>query len=183
MTQSTIDATEEWRPVVGWEHAYAVSNFGRVKSLPRFGSDGRKLPGKFLLLSDLEGRYPTVSLSWGKTYKRTVHSLVAAAFLGKTPEGMEVNHIDCNHSNNRADNLEYVTHRENHEHAIKMGAMDTFIAKRGKHPRKPELTEDQVREIRFLIGTVPYPELTRRFGIQKSHLVKIKYRRAWPNVW
>ena len=52
-----------------------------------------------------------------------VHSLVALAFIGPRPEGMEVNHKDCDKQNNALNNLEYVTHGENQRHAAQMGRM------------------------------------------------------------
>lgn len=57
----------------------------------------------------------------GKTYSRSIHGLVAKAYLSK-PEGKdEINHIDGNKSNNSVENLEYVTRSENIKHAFATG--------------------------------------------------------------
>lgn len=55
----------------------------------------------------------------GIRYRKYVHVLVAEAFLGSKPKGLEVNHKDRNKSNNHVDNLEYISHRENVLHWVK----------------------------------------------------------------
>lgn len=52
---------------------------------------------------------------------RQVHHLVAEATLGPRPEGLVVNHIDGNRTNNRPENLEYITQAENIQHSIRIG--------------------------------------------------------------
>lgn len=104
---------EEWREIPGVD-GYQVSNLGRVRSITRVKTvegAGKSLvyPGRILSQALRDG-YPRVNLH-GKAY--TVHRLVAAAFLGPCPEGMEVRHLDGNKVNNRAENLAYGTHREN----------------------------------------------------------------------
>jgi hypothetical protein len=59
-----------------------------------------------------------------------VHRMVADAWLGKCPEGMEVNHKDHCKSNNSVDNLEYITHSEN---IIKARAAGRFPDMKGKN--------------------------------------------------
>lgn len=98
--------TEEiWKPVVGFEGLYEVSNLGRVRSFAR-GAKGRILrPGKS------SGGHFSVVLGRGNT--RTVHSLVADAFIGPRPPGREVRHKDGKHLNNVNTNLEYATRSRN----------------------------------------------------------------------
>lgn len=88
---------------MGYEDFYEVSNLGRVKSLPRKGVKGGILKPK----PDKWG-YLRVGL-WknGKEEKFLVHILVMQAFIGKCPDGHEVDHYDWNPSNNRLDNLSY----------------------------------------------------------------------------
>jgi hypothetical protein len=66
-----------------------------------------------------KNRYQTVALCKNKIPKRfTVHSLVARAFIGERPLGYVINHIDHDIYNNSVTNLEYITHSQNHIHAI-----------------------------------------------------------------
>lgn len=104
---------EEWQDIEGFIGLYQVSNLGRVRSLDRNDSAGRPRKGRVLRPGTNFG-YPFVNLSKNsENHVVRVHSLVAEAFLGPRPDGYQVNHKDCNKTNNRADNLEYVTHAEN----------------------------------------------------------------------
>jgi hypothetical protein len=69
--------------------------------------------------------YGTISVA---KKKRLAHILVAAAFLGSTPQGKEVNHKDKNRMNPRPDNLEYLTRKENIHHAYKEKFPDEQLA-------------------------------------------------------
>jgi hypothetical protein len=100
--------TEEWRPCVGWPN-YEVSNLGQVRRRGRILKQtvfNKKTEG--------DGHYLGLCLSVeGVVTKVTVHSLVAAAFIGPRPEGWTIDHKDEVKSNNRATNLEYVTNGDN----------------------------------------------------------------------
>lgn len=114
---------EEWRPIEGFPN-YEVSNFGRVRSLSRFVSshNSKKLferKGRILKILNIPKRYSQVSFKInGKQFTRTVHRLVAQAFIPNPENKEEVNHIDFNKHNNHVSNLEWVTYDENLSHAI-----------------------------------------------------------------
>jgi hypothetical protein len=102
---------EIWKDVPNYEN-YQVSNLGRVKSL----SYRRSCEEKTLKYSISKCGYKGVVLcKFGKTKSFKIHKLVAMAFLNHKPCGYElvVNHKDFNKLNNRLDNLEIVTTREN----------------------------------------------------------------------
>lgn len=107
------NAVEEiWKDVVQYPN-YQVSNLGRVKN---------KNTGRMLKQSlDRGGRYKSVYLCRdGKENTQRVHRLVASAFLGDHPD-LVVNHIDGDKFNNRVDNLEWCTYKENNVHAVTTG--------------------------------------------------------------
>lgn len=108
---------EEWIDVFDYEGLYQISNLGRVKSLPKL--NGNRM-GKELILKQKTDRYgyKTVCLSKENKHKYpTVHRLVAIAFI-KNPNGLpQVNHIDCDKENNNVENLEWVSIKENVQHA------------------------------------------------------------------
>lgn len=116
---------EIWKPVVGYEEHYVVSSLGNVRSLDRVtyrdnghGPHPTRIKGR-MMKQGIRSGYPYVNLCVDdKRKKRTVHSLVAEAFLG---EGDEVNHKDGNKLNNHVDNLEWCTRAENHRHALETG--------------------------------------------------------------
>ena len=103
---------EIWKPVKDFETRYLVSNLGNIKSL-RTNT----------ILKDFKNKdgYCRVALWDGSGYtKKSVHILVAEAFLEKpiSDEKLEVDHIDCNPSNNRLDNLQWLTRKENLERSF-----------------------------------------------------------------
>lgn len=82
-----------WKPVVGYEGYYEVSDQGQVRSLDRFGSDGRRLIGKILSPGKLATGHLQVTLfkdGKGKQYK--IHRLVYEAFTRPIPPGLFVLH-------------------------------------------------------------------------------------------
>lgn len=109
---------EEWRPVADYEDFYHVSSFGRVHSV-----FGRKKTGGILSPSPAKrGGYPIVHFSKdGKKKTLTVHSLVAAAFLGPRPSGHDIRHLDGDPTNCNVGNLAYGTRTENILDAVRHG--------------------------------------------------------------
>ena len=103
---------EEWKDIPGYEGRYTISNRGSVKSYLQRKS-GRLLPGY-----DQEG-YRVVSLSDGKGNSLWIgiHRLVALAFIPNPENKPSVNHIDGAKDNNDVNNLEWVTPKENTQHA------------------------------------------------------------------
>lgn len=110
---------EIWKDIKGYEGLYQVSNLGRVKSLARkvikaYGAE-HNLKEKLRVINSDNVGYQVVRLHNGKGKTFKVHRLVAKAFLGE-PNGLEVNHIDGDKSNNKVENLEYCTRGENLKH-------------------------------------------------------------------
>lgn len=107
---------EIWKDIKGYENIYQVSNLGRVKSLNRLhGTSGRIIyKEKVLKPSENKNGYYSVKLK-GKPFK--IHRLVLETFYPINNSLLEINHIDSNKANNKLENLEWVTHKQNMEHA------------------------------------------------------------------
>lgn len=102
---------EIWKPLSGFEGMYQVSNYGRIKSFKRYKG------GVIKSLSQNKQGYNHFSAYISDKERKTIRvcRAVAEAFIGKSD--LNVNHIDGNKSNDKAYNLEYVTRRENVNHA------------------------------------------------------------------
>ena len=146
---------EEFRPIAGFEQ-YEISNLGNVKSNTshRMGKLLNPQKDKMGYLHvrmydpNETRRYPN-----GNKYAKLekVHRLVADAFLDKpeTDKYLEVNHINGDKSDNRVENLEWVTRGENIRHAHETGLFDEGI-KRGGYTRRKLL------KVTYSDGSVNY---------------------------
>lgn len=113
---------EIWKDVVGYEGIYQVSNLGKVKSLDRV-YNGRNLKSKVLKLTLNIYGYLRFTARKENTIKTLfVHRLVLEAF-NPILEKLQVNHIDGIKTNNKLENLEWVSDSENKKHAYKTGLM------------------------------------------------------------
>lgn len=141
-----------WKPVVGYEDNFLVSDDGQVKNLRT---------GTILKQHVRKNGYVTVSVKiggrQGKSICFRVHRLVAEAFLpsptleqiewakGTRYRKVSVNHKDSNKQNNRVDNLEWATNSENMKHAF---INDLLSIPKSEDAGQAKLTDEQVLEIR-----------------------------------
>ena len=100
---------EEWRSVIGYEGLYEVSSCGQIKSLRK---------GALLTPHKINGYYVVRLCKNGKMKNHKVHRLVAIAFILNPENKAFVDHIDTNRSNNRVENLRWVTRQENYDNPI-----------------------------------------------------------------
>ena len=120
---------EIWKDINGFEGLYQVSNFGRIKSLPKTRKTGKSkktirfYDEKILKASSCSNNgYKIVTLSDnGKQKYFTIHRLVCFHFLENKNNYKVINHKDGNKLNNDVENLEWCTNSQNSSHAYKLG--------------------------------------------------------------
>lgn len=128
---------EIWKDIEGYKTYYQVSNIGRVKSLCRIVDSKRNnavyLRNEKILVNKIKkSGYRFVSLCReGKVKYFHVHRLVAIAFIPNTKNNPEINHKDCDKSNNNVSNLEWVSRSENNSHAVRNGRRKSRIYIKG----------------------------------------------------
>lgn len=186
---------EQWKDIKGFEEYYQVSNLGRVRSKDRvlihnINKKPYTVKGRILKAHYYDkpyNRYYKVALSVdGVTYSKSVHRLVAEAFLDNPHNKPIVNHIDGNTLNNEVSNLEYVTAKENTQHAIATGLL-TY--KSGSQSHRAILNEDIVREIKIKLNNgdtqasiVRWLETTYGIKVSRGLIGLISTGARWSQV-
>lgn len=159
---------EEWRDVVGFEGYYQVSNLGNVRR-------NKKGYGTYIgrmLTQNISNGYCHVWLCNGTyEYNKTVHRLVAQAFIPNPENKPCVDHIDGNRTNNHISNLRWCTYRENNNYPIAKATHSKAMSKWQKgrcgvlsHRKKPVVCIEQNR---FYWGAL---EAQRKTGVTRSNI-------------
>ena len=164
---------EVWKDIPGYEGLYQVSNLGRVKSLervvrnPRYKSGVMHQPEKIKTPSVKNG-YLKLSLhNDGISKNYYLHRLVADAFIPNPDNKEAVNHINGNKLDNKVENLEWTTAKENVNHAIITGLSKTN-QKNQKSSSKPVAQYD--RNMNLIKIYPSMKEAERETGISHSSI-------------
>ena len=167
---------ERWKICVS-NRNYAISDRGRVM---RITPGPMTEPGKILRPGTADGGYQVVGLYQEQRTTKHIHRPVLETFVGPCPEGHEGNHDDGDKANNRLDNLEYLTKKENSEHAIRTG----LLKNKGEDHPLSKLTEKDIREIRRLFneeGLTKY-RIGKIMNVDRAHISKILKGERWGHV-
>lgn len=181
-----METTEEWRDIAGYEGLYKVSSLGRVLSTGcvRPGSlRDYKISERILRArNNPVSGYPVICLHDAPRPPKScnVHTLVAVAFHGPCPEGMECCHNDGDPTNAAASNLRWDTHMSNTADTVKHGR-STF----GEKNPSARLKEKDVREMLIMLANGKrQKEVRAAFGfiVSKCHMSMIANRKLWGHI-
>lgn len=166
---------EIWKPIIGFEKYYLVSNTGKIKSLRR---------NKLRSLTPNTKGYLQISLSGDLGAKITVfriHRLVGEYFIPNPNNLPQLNHLDGDKNNNNNWNLAWCTNRENCIHAFEHGLRKS---KAGIDVYNSRFTTDNIREIRDLLksGIYKHVDIAKKFNVSKSVITAINTGRSYKSV-
>lgn len=174
---------EIWKPVVGYEMAYEVSDLGNVRSLTRLvktkGGALRSAPGKLSSAHPDGMGYVHVALcNNGNSLTKNVHVIVLEAFAGRAPAGMEARHRDGNGLNNDLANLQWGTKAQN--------AADRVLHKTdpvGSRNPRAKLSDGQVLEIyRRAKSGEKGADIASEFSVSACTVSHIAVGRTWSHI-
>lgn len=180
---------EIWKQIDGFEN-YEVSNLGNVRNTIFINNICEKKQNKILKQHLQNSGYLKTTLrKEKKQYNKTIHRLVAKAFIPNPNNLPQVNHIDGNKQNNCVDNLEWCTQKENMKHAFKTGlckaqALGKFGSKNPKAKKIYMIDKNTNKIIKKFDAII---EATHYIGKTKScHIVsccKGKIKTAYGYKW
>ena len=176
---------EIWESIIieGFNNCYEISNFGRFRSLDR-KAKGNFFPSKIYSQKINHGYYH-VYLRKGKIRKAyKVHRLVALAFIPNPNDYPFVNHKNFNRQDNRVENLEWCTSKQNIQHSWRAGRMSHPPIMKGEKNPAAKLTEEKVKEIRNLYktGNFTLKNLSSKFGVHFGIIGDIVNYKLWKNI-
>lgn len=156
---------------------YFITTDGKV-----FSTRKSKIPKQLSTKPDKITGYIFVMFNInGKTYRKTVHRLVAKAFIPNPDNKPQVNHIDGNKSNNDISNLEWNTREENMQHAYKTG-LNAGVESANMYSAK--LTNETCRElIKLLFDGLSNEEIGEKFNLHSRYVSLIRGKKRWKEIW
>ncbi len=181
---------EIWSDIEGYEGHYQISNLGRARSVdrgmyvrqdrytqPRWTNRKGKLLKQYL---DGKGYRMIRPCIFGISKTLMVHRLVAQAFVPNPEQKRVVNHLNADHLDNRAANLEWCTTKENNHHTIKLGRKPYV---NGSKSLVSKLNAGQAKTIKQLLAAGEHPlTIAKQFNISRSNVYAIKTGKTWVHI-
>lgn len=178
---------ETWKPVVGFEGLYEVSDLGRVRSLDRIVKQWnrhawieREFLGVILKPRSLNGYASYILYKEGENRSATGHVLVAEAFIGPRPSGFQVCHYNGVRNDNRLDNLRYDTPKANSQDTIRHGRQ---VRPQGEKHGMSKFTAHEVELMRkYSAKGVSQTDIACMFNTAQGTVSAIVRKKSWAHI-
>ena len=173
---------EVWRAAKGFEYVYIVSSYGNFKKIARYSNKLQtyiKLNEPKPVNTVLNKGYCRLPFSLNGKFKLlSAHRIVAETFLINAENKKQVNHKNGIKTDNRIDNLEWVSPKENIHHAWETGLINEFSKEKGANTK---LTYNIANEIRFKFsnGELRPFELAKKYNVSKHTISCILNNKSW----
>ena len=166
---------EIWKEVKGFENEYEISNLGNLRSKDRFVKHYIEGVNRFYkgqskkFRFDKDGYCKCNLKKDSKRFDFRVHRLVAEAFIENKGLNKIVNHINGIKTDNRVENLEWCSVRENVIHAVKIGLIKTKL--------------DDIDALKIHSSKLSNRQLAKEYNIDSTIIWRIKNKKAYKHLW
>lgn len=180
---------EIWKDVVGYEGLYAVSNVGNVRRINRTNRQNKhiELPSGLYLHSENmipndsgQGYYDVQLSKFDKIKHARVHRLVSEAFIPNPENKPYVNHLNGIRNDNRVENLEWCTAKENSRHAVDTGL---YVGRKGEENPRSIFKDEDILWIRENCKSYKdYGWIAEKFNSVSGTIKGIYKNRCWKHL-
>ncbi len=154
--------------------SYDVNIDGKIRSRNPHRSESRVLKA-----TPCQGYHMVKLHAPGRQKVFKVATLVMQRFVGERPKGMQINHVNGIKTDDRLENLKYVTPSENIRHAVRTGLKRS---QKGEDHGMARLKEEQVLEIRTFPEYITHKELAEVYEVSGSTISEIRRHISWRHI-
>ncbi len=170
---------EIFKPIPNYENIYSISNLGRIRKETKFC----KLDSSHIMKTFYPWNgYEMVKLmNNGRRKLYSVHILVLSTFKGEPPTSKhECHHINNNRKDNRIENLEWITKKENHWHKFHTHG----FSQKGEKNHCAKLTDNQAIQIReiYKSGNILMGNLAKQFNVSRTTIWDIVHLKRFSHI-